>query len=117
MKAICLVLCYGLSMLLVPDMASGMGPCPRFESKEPVIPDGETASYDEMLAARNSYAEHIAVHQAYVECLNMAMRFDFSLRAVQQEQVDHMRDMADLFNAELRKYRRRNEHRQSSTLQ
>ncbi len=69
------------------------------------IPDGATASRDAMLAAKQALAEYQTATQSYMSCI---AGFAVKGAGMQDKALAALRDTADRFNAELRKFKEKN---------
>lgn len=97
MKAFAVI---GLIALFAPQ--SGSAECAEVESA-PVVPDGASASREDMLAANKAIKAYNAAVQAYVECL----RASGGSIVRENRIVDELTKVAGKFNDELRTFKKR----------
>lgn len=112
-----------LALIALLAAASAHAACiyPRAPSK---VPDGKTASYEEMVAAQKAVQQFNEDINAYNACLDMEMQaheksgiFDENrlaeLRAMQAKKnnaaVDEVQSLADRFNEQLRIFKARDQ--------
>jgi hypothetical protein len=97
MKAFALA---GLIALLAPSVICAA--CPDLQDG-PTVPDGATASREEMLAATKAVSEYNAAVDQYVECL----RKNGGNLAHENRAIDKLNSTAKKFNAEVRTFKKR----------
>lgn len=94
----------GMIAFLIP-LATFAARCPAVQ-ESPTLPDGATASREQMLDARKAVSYYNAVVTEYVECLqkNGGSAADGDLA------VDKLHEVANQFNAALRVFKMRGSH-------
>jgi hypothetical protein len=97
MKAFALA---GLIVLLAP--AAGRAACPDVQ-EAPQLPDGATASREEMLAATKAFTDYNAAVDSYVECL----RKSGGNLAQENRAIDKLSATAKKFNTQVRTFKKR----------
>ncbi|MFA5677479.1 MAG: hypothetical protein WC953_03595 [Pseudomonas sp.] len=86
------------ALIAAPALASSCDK-PAFSA---TIPDGSSASQEEMTATHNKINQFVSASEAYISCLGSAR----STERMRNEMIDEMERVAAVFNRELRKYRR-----------
>jgi hypothetical protein len=85
-----------------------------YPTQLPEIPDGKTATNDQMITAQNAVKDYVAKMNAYLSCLDdevnaLGDTVTDAQKKVQVEKhnaaVDAMQGLADKYNAEVRAYK------------
>lgn len=106
----------GLFRQLPRNQQEGIAPlvahCPS--GAAPALPDGGSATLDEMQAAQAAIRQFITVSEAYIDCVSDVIDAgslddlqEVAAVSLHNETVTQMEQAAEAFNAELRKYRAR----------
>jgi len=90
----------GLIALLAP--LAGFAVCPDLQDS-PQLPDGATASREEMLAAHKAVSEYNVAVDQYVECL----RKGGGNTHRENRAIDKLNAVASKFNVQVRTFRKR----------
>lgn len=89
-----------LIVLLTP--VAGLADCPDVQDA-PLVPDGSTASRDEMMTANKAILDYHAAVDAYLECL----RKSGAPVARENRAIDKLENVAAKYNTAVRTYKKR----------